>query len=70
MDNLDRPATEGCDSGIQVGPRSTATDSWTLFTPSSFPDGDRSGESIGLYEQEPIAQMNHTLPALETSSNL
>jgi D-inositol-3-phosphate glycosyltransferase len=64
MDNLDRPATEGCDSGIQVGPRRTATDSWTLFTPSSFPDGDRSAESIGLSEPEPTARANHSLPAL------
>src|SRR4029077_3726192 len=70
MDNLDRPATEGCDSGIQVGRQRTATDSWTLFTPSSFQEGDRSGESIGLSEPKPTPQVNHSLPALAESAIL
>jgi D-inositol-3-phosphate glycosyltransferase len=70
MDNLDRPATEGCDSGIQVGRQRAATDSWTLFTPSSFQEGDRSGESIGLSEPKPTPQVNHSLPALARSAIL
>jgi len=70
MDNLDRPATEGCDSGIQVGRQRTATDSWTLFTPSSFQDGDRSGKSIGLSGPEPTPLVNHSLPNLARSAML
>jgi D-inositol-3-phosphate glycosyltransferase len=62
MDNLNRPATEGCDSGIQVGRQRTATDSWTLFTPSSFQNGDRSGKSIGLSGPESTPLVNHSLP--------
>jgi D-inositol-3-phosphate glycosyltransferase len=64
MDNLDGPATEICDSGIQGGRPCTVTNSRTLLTPSSFQDGDRSLGSIGLSESEPAPQVNRSLPAL------